>query len=100
MSAGLLMQLPVPSEKKPGWPWDEETSLPKPLPHAACWPQISIVTVSYNQVDFLEEALRSVLLQNYPNLEYIVMDGASTDGSLDLIRRYENHFAYWSSIKD
>jgi glycosyltransferase involved in cell wall biosynthesis len=53
------------------------------------WPRISIVTPSYNQGDFIEETIRSVLLQGYPNLEYIVMDGGSRDGSVEIIRRYE-----------
>jgi GT2 family glycosyltransferase len=52
------------------------------------WPKISIVTVSFNQVQFLEHAIQSVLEQNYPNLEYIVVDGGSTDGSLEIIEKY------------
>jgi glycosyltransferase involved in cell wall biosynthesis len=63
-------------------------------------PRISIVTVSYNQCAFLEKALRSVIDQAYPNLEYIVIDGGSTDGSADLIRKYEKHLKYWVSEKD
>ncbi len=54
------------------------------------WPKISVVTVSYNQAEFLEDCLRSVLDQNYPNLEYIVIDAVSTDGSIDILRRYEH----------
>lgn len=64
------------------------------------WPRISIVTPSFNQGQFLEETIRSVLLQGYPNLEYMVIDGGSTDGSTDIIRKYEPWLAYWTSGKD
>lgn len=70
------------------------------MPDGEPWPKISIVTPSHNQGKFLEETIRSVLLQGYPNLEYIVMDGGSTDGSVDIIRRYEPWLAYWTSKPD
>jgi glycosyltransferase involved in cell wall biosynthesis len=63
-------------------------------------PKISIVTPSFNQAFFLEETIRSVTSQGYPNLEYIVMDGGSTDGSVDIIRRHQEHIAFWQSIRD
>lgn len=64
------------------------------------WPRISIVTPSFNQGQFIEETILSVIGQHYPNLEYIVMDGGSSDNTVEVIKKYEKHISHWQSAKD
>jgi glycosyltransferase involved in cell wall biosynthesis len=63
-------------------------------------PKITIAMPSYNQAPYLTEAIESILRQDYPNLEFIIIDGGSTDGSVDIIKSYESHLDYWVSEKD
>lgn len=64
------------------------------------YPKISIITPNYNQCKYLEFTIKSVLDQGYPNLEYIIMDGGSTDDSIRIIKRYESDLAFWHSSRD
>ena len=96
-----LNDLPQPPPERTGWPWtDASTRLPERMPDGSPWPRISIVTPSFNQSPFIEETIRSVLLQGYPNLEYIVIDGGSTDNTVEIINKYSRWILYWTSEED
>jgi hypothetical protein len=99
MPPPLISALPPPPGQS-GWPWQAAALPSDAAAHAASWPRITVVTPSYNQGQYLEAALRSVLLQGYPNLEYIVMDGGSRDDSSAVLDRYAHTLDYWVSEAD
>lgn len=109
MRCPTLAELPPPPPGKTGWPWTAESEqLPETMPalsgaegpSGGLWPRVSIVTPSYNQGQFIEETIRSILLQGYPELEYFIFDGGSTDGSVEIIKRYAPWLTYWTSEPD
>jgi len=99
MRSPTLAMLPKPPAGRIGWPWTEESEqLPDTMPDGRPWPKMSIVTPLYNQEGFVEETIRSVLLQGYPSFEYFIFDGGSTDGSLALVEKY-SAWLNWASQK-
>lgn len=83
------------------WPLtDAPDHLPESMPDGKAWPKISLIVPNYNYGHFIEETLLSILNQGYPNLELIVMDGGSSDHSVEIIRKYERLISYWESKPD
>jgi glycosyltransferase involved in cell wall biosynthesis len=103
VSSAILDNFPDVSTERTGWPWLLE---PKSIDYisgydGSCeWPKITVFTPNYNYGHYLEETIRSVLLQGYPNLEYIIIDGGSTDNSVEVIKKYEPWLTYWTSEAD
>ena len=96
-----LSDLPDPPHGKIGWPWTEGSEqLPERMSSGHSWPKISVITPSYNYDCYIEEAIRSVLLQGYPNLEYIIIDGGSSDGTCSIINKYRKWIDFFVSEKD
>jgi glycosyltransferase involved in cell wall biosynthesis len=92
--------LPDPlNDQRRGWPWEGEPRSADQV-RVAQLPRISVVTPSFNQGDYLEATIRSVLLQGYANLEYLILDGGSQDASVAIIQHYEPWLAYWHSRPD
>lgn len=101
MRPPTFKELPPPPPGKTGWPWTKDRDHPPDtMSDGSCWPKISIVTPSYNQGQFLEETIRSVCHQDYPNLEYMIIDGGSTDNSIEIMRKYQSFLTYWISEPD
>jgi glycosyltransferase involved in cell wall biosynthesis len=96
----VLADLPPPPSGRTGWPWTEAPPTPAALADGAGWPRISIVTPSLDQGAFLEQTIRSVLLQGYPSLDYRIVDGGSSDDSVAIIERYAPWLSGWTSEGD
>lgn len=95
---GLLSTLPASTPARRGWPWDVQTAPFAVSPDE--WPLFSVVMPSFQQGAYLEEAIRSVLLQNYPSLEFVVLDGGSSDASVDILERYRPWLSFCRSTRD
>jgi glycosyltransferase involved in cell wall biosynthesis len=99
MMTNTISELPTMSREKSGWPWSGITPVVA-HDHGQPLPKISVITFAHNQSALLEATIRSVLLQGYPNLEYIVIDSGSTDDSLEIIKQYEPWITHRSSAND
>lgn len=96
-----LRELPPPPEGRTGWPWTAGVKPGPPVrPDGTPWPRITVVTPSLNQGMYIEETIRSVLLQQYPGMQYVIFDGGSSDESVSIIRKYEPWISHWVSEPD
>jgi glycosyltransferase involved in cell wall biosynthesis len=96
-----LKDLPRAPSGRTGWPWTKESQRLAPkMPNGREWPLTSIVMPSFNQGKYIEAAIRSVLLQGYPNLEFVVIDGGSTDETVEILEKYDPWITYWQSKPD
>ncbi|MBD3305824.1 glycosyltransferase [candidate division KSB3 bacterium] len=101
MQCPRLDELPAPPPGKRGWPWTEESQQWTAVRQdGSPWPTISVITPSYNKGPFIEETIRSVLLQGYPDVEYLFLDGGSTDQTIAILHKYTTWFSYWVSEPD
>ena len=97
----MEIDLELPLSNKIGWPWNcENLTDVKAAEIDLEYPKITVLTPNYNYGHYLEETIRSVLLQGYPNLEYIILDGGSTDNSVEVIEKYAPWLTYWHSRAD
>ena len=99
MIFGNIIQVPPPQSGKMGFPWNQEV----PVSKYNNWdenqyPKISIITIVHNHADYLEQTIRSVVLQNYPHVEYILIDEGSIDESLAIIEKYERFITHFETV--
>ena len=96
-----LKDLPEPPAGRTGWPWTEESpQLADTMSDGREWPVLSVIVCSWRQGKYIEETIRSILLQGYPKLQFIIMDGASDDNTVEIIEKYDKWISFWHSEPD